>query len=98
MIEAFVAEGPSMEPTVFNGERVAVDKSAYGLALPFANETTVSWAAPQPADIALINSPLDGMDIFKRVVGVPGDLIEIGGDSVFVNGVELPHEPVKCPV
>ena len=97
LIEGFEFEGPSMEPTLCNSERFVVDKEAYGIFLPFADEPILSERMPRLGDIVVIHSPLDGVDIVKRVVGLPGDRIEIGATSVVRNGVTLPHGEVACP-
>jgi len=85
-IEAFDTDGPSMEPTLLDGDRFVVDKSAYGLTLPFSELASEHWADPQPGDVVVLRSPADHVDIVKRVIGVAGDRIEIRDDVVFRNG------------
>lgn len=94
--EAFELGGPSMEPTLLDGDRVVVDKAAYGVFLPFLNSAIVSWAAPEPGDIVVLRSPADDLDIMKRIIGVPGDEIEIRNDVVFRNGEALQGVIVPC--
>ena len=89
LFEAFEIEGPSMEPTLLNGDRVVVSKSAFGLFLPFMHEAVASWGMPSPGDVVIVNSPYDGIDIVKRVIGVPGDRVEIRENEVFVNGESI---------
>jgi signal peptidase I len=83
--EAFEIEGPSMEPTLLNGDRVVVAKFYYGLFLPFQRESVLNWGKPNPGDVVIIKSPADNVDIVKRVIGLPGDLIEIRQDEVIRN-------------
>lgn len=83
--QAYVVEGPSMEPTVFEGERLMVFRGAYGLSLPFVTHSVVSWSEPSVGDVVVVTSPLDGEDLVKRVIGVPGDVIEIREGVVFRN-------------
>lgn len=90
VFEAFEIEGPSMEPTFVNGDRVIVAKYPFGLFLPFMNEAVVSWGMPSPGNVVIVRSPADNVDIVKRVIGVPGDRIEIRDDVVYRNG-----EPVR---
>ncbi len=100
LFEAFEIEGPSMEPTLLNGDRVVVSKFSYGLFLPSIltrpftnkNEAVLTWATPHAGDVVIVNSPHDGIDIVKRVIGVPGDRIEIRNDIVYRNGRELTQE------
>lgn len=97
LFEAFEIEGPSMEPTLLNGDRVVVAKFLYGLFLPFRDEAEVTWGSPELGDVVIIKSPADGVDIVKRVIGVGGDFIEVKKDVVYRNGEPLPHEPIaKC--
>lgn len=86
LFEAFEIEGPSMEPTLLNGDRVVVAKFTYGLFLPLQKEATFSWGMPDLGDVVIIKSPADGVDIVKRVIGLPGDLIEIRQEIVYRNG------------
>lgn len=89
LFEAFEIDGPSMEPTLLNGDRVVVAKYMYGLFLPFTNEAVLTWGMPSPGDVIIVRSPADNIDIVKRVIGVPGDVIEIRDDVVFRNDEPL---------
>lgn len=89
LAQAYVVEGPSMEPTLDDGQRVLVVKYPFGLTLPAADEALVTWSQPEAGDVVIFGSPLDGTDLVKRVVGVPGDIIEVRDDVVFRNGHAL---------
>ena len=88
--EAFEIEGPSMEPTLLNGDRVVVSKFAFGLFLPLRDHAELTWGTPSVGDVVIIKSPADGVDIIKRVIGVGGDTIEMRADRVYRNGEPLP--------
>jgi signal peptidase I len=90
LFEAFEIEGPSMEPTLLNGDRVVVSKFAFGLFLPLRDHAELTWAGPKVGDVVIIKSPADGVDIVKRVIGVGGDFIEMRDDRVYRNGQPLP--------
>lgn len=94
LFEAFEIEGPSMEPTLLNGDRVVVAKFMYGLFLPFMTDAVVTWGSPSPGSVVIVKSPADDIDIVKRVIGVGGDTIEIRDDVVYRNGEPIPHEEV----
>lgn len=94
LFEAFEIEGPSMEPTLLNGDRVVVSKFAYGLFLPLRDHAEITWGAPNVGDVVILKSPADGVDIIKRVIGVGGDLIEMRADRVYRNGQALPATDV----
>jgi signal peptidase I len=89
LFEAFEIDGPSMEPTLLNGDRVVVAKFLYGLFLPFTNGALVTWGMPEPGEVVIVKSPYDNVDIVKRVIGVPGDTIEIRDDVVWRNGAPI---------
>ena len=84
--QAYVIDGPSMEPTLFQDERVVVARCAYGLSIPFVENALVRWADPAIGHVVIIQSPADGEDLVKRVVGLPGDLLEIREGILFRNG------------
>lgn len=101
--EAFEIDGPSMEPTLFDGDRVVVAKYPYGLFplitqpggvltnIPVlgGHEAMFTWGAPNAGDVVIVHSPYDDVDIVKRVIGVPGDVIEMRDDVVFRNDEPL---------
>jgi len=85
--QAYEVEGPSMEPTVFQGERVVALRCAYGLSLPFVPDAVVMWSTPEVGDVVIVESPAaDHADLVKRVVGVAGDVIAIEDGVVMRNG------------
>jgi signal peptidase I len=94
LFEAFEIEGPSMEPTLLNGDRVVVSKFAFGLFLPLRDHAEFSWGQPKVGDVVIVKSPADGVDIIKRVIGVAGDFIEMRADRVYRNGQALPATDV----
>ncbi len=89
LAQAYLVEGPSMEPTLQNGERVLVVKYPYGLTLPTAEQALINWSRPELGDVVILASPIDGTDLVKRVVGLPGDRVAIRDGEVFVNGRAL---------
>ncbi|MGB0680160.1 MAG: signal peptidase I [Polyangiales bacterium] len=91
LFEAFEIEGPSMEPTLLNGDRVVVAKFAYGLFLPFSSRALIRWGRPDLGDVVIVKSPADGIDIVKRVVGLPGDRIEVREHLLYRNGRAVQH-------
>jgi signal peptidase I len=91
LFEAFEIEGPSMEPTLLNGDRVVVAKFVYGLFLPFMNEAVLSWGTPNAGDVVIVRSPRDNVDIVKRVVALPGDTLELRDGVIYRNNKAVPH-------
>lgn len=77
----------SMERTLFAGDRVVVDKQAYGLRVPFTLAKITAGDAPGRGDVIVFDAPDDGTRLIKRIVAVGGDRLEVRHGHVFVNGV-----------
>ena len=86
----------SMNPTIVEGDRILVDKAAYGLRVPFTTARLTQGEDPRRGDIVIFDSPEDGATLVKRVVGIPGDTIEMRQERVFVNGKPTAYEPVQA--
>ena len=76
----------SMRPTILEGDRVFVNKLAYDLKVPFTTWHLAQWDNPQRGDIVVFYSPYDGKRLVKRVVGLPGDILELRDNSLIING------------
>jgi signal peptidase I len=81
----FVPTG-SMIPTVEIGDRVLVNKAAYGLRMPFTGWSIVARRAPGRGDVVVLRSPEDGITLLKRVIAGPGDLVSVLNGQVWING------------
>jgi signal peptidase I len=81
----------SMKPTIMEGDRVYVNKLAYDLKVPFTTWHIAEWSAPERGDIVVFFSPHDEKRLVKRVVGLPGDTIELRNNNVILNGQELAY-------
>lgn len=84
----FIVEGPSMQPNFHTGQVLVISRIHYLLA------------NPQRGDIAVFNAPdvqPDEPPYIKRVIGIPGDTIEIRDTKVFVNGQELNESYINEP-
>jgi signal peptidase I len=84
-----------MKPTIFEGDRIVVNKLAYDLKIPFTTVRIASWSEPERGDIVVLYSPADGRRLVKRVVGVPGDLVAMNGDRLIVNGDAVTYAPLE---
>jgi signal peptidase I len=76
----------SMNPTIIEGDRVMVDKHVYGLRVPFTLARVTAGRDPVRGEIVVFDSPRDGISLVKRVVAVPGDVVELDGEVLIVNG------------
>ena len=84
----------SMERTLFPGDRVVVDKRAYGWRVPFTLSRVVAGDAPARGDVIVFDAPDDGTRLIKRVVAVGGDLLEVREGRVFIDGRLQDHQAV----
>ncbi len=84
----------SMKPTILEGELVMVNKLAYDFKVPFTTRHVSSWGNPARGDVVVFFSPKDGARLVKRVVGLPGDTIEVRNNVLLVNGVTQRYTPV----
>ncbi len=94
LIEPFYIPTGSMIPTVLIEDRVLVNRFIYGVRIPFINVVPFPIIRrPARGDVIVFNNPVDpSVDYIKRVVGVPGDKIELVDDVVHVNGQPQPRE------
>jgi signal peptidase I len=92
VFEPFHIPSGSMIPTLLVGDFIFVNKMSYGLRIPFTDPAHVHklWEkAPQRGDVVVFIVPQHpDIDYVKRVVGLPGDRIEVKDDILYVNGVE----------
>jgi len=90
LFEPFKIPSSSMVPTLKIGDHIFVSKFSYGLSVPFSKYELIRWGEPKRGDIIVFLFPRDeSLHYIKRVVGVPGDLIEFRGKEVIVNGEPL---------
>ena len=76
----------SMNPTILEGDLIYVDKLAYDLRIPLTMHRIAKWSDPERGDIVICFSPEDGVRLVKRVIGLPGDTIDMKNNTLFLNG------------
>jgi signal peptidase I len=98
VVEAFQIPSGSMIPTLAIGDHIFVSKFAYGLTIPFTNTKILQMAEPKRGDIIVFKFPGDqSIDYIKRVVGLPGDVIEMRQEELYINGHAIQRERVPRP-
>jgi len=88
----YVVPTGSMKPTIVEGDRIFTNKLAYDLKVPYTTWHMASWDDPKRGDIVVFNSPADGTCLVKRVVGIPGDSIEMRNNQLLINGEALSYD------
>ncbi|MEM9064474.1 MAG: signal peptidase I [Planctomycetota bacterium] len=76
----------SMKPSILVGDRIFVNKLAYGLRFPLTRHWITRWDEPKPGDIVICYNPNTNQRLVKRVVAVGGDIIEVRRGDLFING------------
>jgi len=99
VVQAFKIPSGSMEDTLLIGDHLLVNKFIYGLTVPFTDKIVLPIRDPRRGDVIVFEFPEDRgkgyferRDFIKRIIGTPGDTIEVRDKQVFVNG-----EPYTFP-
>jgi signal peptidase I len=91
IFEPFRIPSDSMMPTLLDGDFIIVNKYAYGLRLPVVNRKVIPVGEPQRGDVVVFRYPLDpSVNYIKRLVGLPGDHVEVVHDRLIINGKPVP--------
>lgn len=91
IVQAFKIPSESMLQTLQVGDHLLVNKFLYGVKWPFTNDYIIRGADPERGDIIVFEYPNNpSLDYIKRIVGVPGDVVEVRNKQFFRNG-----QPVK---
>ena len=85
----------SMEYSLMPGDRVFVDKTAYGVRIPLTKVDLFGATAPHRGDIAVFDSPRDGTRLIKRIVAVGGDTVSLVNGHLTINGEPLGDNRVE---
>jgi signal peptidase I len=89
VVQAFKIPSGSMKPTLLVGDHLLVSKSSYGVKLPFTDVVLAPVGDPERGDVIVFHFPENDKDMIKRIIGLPGDEVEVRGTRVFINGEEL---------
>ncbi|HEY6482349.1 MAG TPA: signal peptidase I [Steroidobacteraceae bacterium] len=93
IFEPFRIPSDSMMPTLLDGDFIIVNKFDYGLRLPVLNRKIISIGEPQRGDVVVFRYPLDpSVNYIKRLVGLPGDHVEVHSDRLIINGKPVPFK------
>lgn len=94
VVQAFKIPSGSMIPTLLIGDHILVSKFIYGIRNPFTGSVLIPVMEPERLDIVVFKYPVNpSQDFIKRVIGLPGDEIEVIDKEVYVNGKSLTDDP-----
>jgi signal peptidase I len=92
-LQAFKIPSGSMEDTLLIGDHIFVNKFIYGYHVPYTEGRILAFTTPKRGDIVVFVFPEDpSKDFIKRVIGTPGDIVEIRRKTVYINGAPLLEE------
>jgi len=88
----------SMKPNILEGDRILVNKLQYDVRVPFTHWSLKTMGNPKHGDIIVLDSPAENKRLVKRVIGVPGDVIAMQNNHLYVNGkAALYHVMARQP-
>jgi len=82
----------SMQPTIKEGDRIIVNKMAYDLKIPFSQFSVLTTGEPKRGEIVVFESKAADNRLIKRMIGLPGDTIEMKNEKVYINGRPLDYK------
>lgn len=85
VIFPYEVQQTSSVPNIMPGDRIIAVKAAY------------LFSKPQRGDIIVCHSPIQHEDLIKRIIGLPGETVEVKDDAVYINGVPLNEPYIKTP-
>ncbi len=85
----------SMQPSIVEGDRILVDKLAYDLNVPLTHISLARFADPQRGDVIVFDSAAAKTRLVKRVVGIPGDRVQLIDNRLVVNGVAALYDDIE---
>jgi signal peptidase I len=90
IVQAFTIPSGSMMDTLQVGDYILVNKFLYGPELPMTDYRLPALRVPHRGDIIVFKYPQDEKrDFIKRIIGTPGDTVQVRGQQVFINGRAL---------
>ena len=93
VVQAFKIPSGSMKQTLQVGDHILVNKFVYGVKIPYLNTVLLPVRHPERGDIVVFKYPIDPKkDFIKRVIGVPGDTVEIRDKALYVNGKRIKQD------
>ena len=102
IFQPFYIPSSSMEPTLLVGDRLFVSKYTYGYSrhsLPFSPRiynNRILYSQPERGDVIVFKTPEDNRtDFIKRLIGLPGDIVQIVNSDLYINGIKIEKKKVK---
>jgi len=85
----------SMKPTILEGDRILVNKLAYDFKIPLTHISLYRFADPRRGDIVVFDSEAADTRLVKRVIGMPGDTVEMRDNHLTINGIAARYSDIQ---
>jgi len=85
----------SMRPGLLEGDVVFVNRLAFNVKVPLTDVVLAHTGEPQRGDVVTFSSPVNGTRLIKRIMAVPGDVVEMRGEQMVINGKPASYTPVE---
>ena len=96
IVEPFRIPSGSMMPTLLDGDFILVNKYEYGIRLPVLDTKVIDVGVPERGDVVVFRYPVDpAIPFIKRIVGLPGDVVEYRNKTLYLNGNVVEQTKVK---
>ncbi|WP_165066791.1 signal peptidase I [Desulfovibrio sp. ZJ200] len=96
VVQAFKIPSESMVETLLVGDHLLASKFAYGIKIPFTDTYVYKGDEPARGDVIIFKYPNDpSVDYIKRVVGLPGDVIEVRNKQLYRNGQPVREDYIR---
>ncbi|EAP71485.1 Signal peptidase I [Ralstonia solanacearum UW551] len=89
-----VVPSGSMNPTLIEGDYIIMNRLAYGVRVPATTVWLKRGDEPRRGDVVVFSSPEDGTKLVKRLIGLPGDVVEMRGEALYINHHRLAYTPL----
>ncbi len=94
LFEPFRIPSASMMPGLVDGDFIVVSKFAYALRLPLLNTRLIATGEPKRGDVIVFRAPSEpGVNLIKRLIGLPGDHVVVHNNRLLINDVPIPLQP-----
>ncbi|MGJ9416711.1 signal peptidase I [Massilia sp. CMS3.1] len=85
----------SMRPNLLEGDVVFVNRLAFNVKVPLTDHVITHTGEPQRGDVVTFSSPVDGTRLIKRLVAVPGNVVELRNELLIINGQQARYDEVQ---
>jgi signal peptidase I len=91
LVQAFDIPSGSMEHTLIPGDYILVNRLIYGVRIPFIDTRVISFGEPKRGDVIVFIYPKDpSKDYIKRVIGMPGETVQVIDGKIYINNAPIP--------